>query len=66
MECRACVNLRFGPDSAAVATHDPLDGRQPHSGAFELGGRMKSLKDAKELAREGGEDPPAVGAAEQR
>lgn len=50
-EVKACPFAHFalGPDAAAVAVHDPLNGRKANPGPLEFALGVKPLKDAEEL-----------------
>lgn len=44
MDCRAAVNLRFGPNESSVAANDALHRGQTDANARELGRAVQALK----------------------
>ena len=44
MEAGALIDLRLGPNAAAVLVHNPLNRRQANSGPLKVLGAMQALK----------------------
>src|SRR5690349_19016979 len=66
VERRAAIDLRLGPDAAAVTADDALHGHEADTRTVELLRRVQPLKDAEELRREGHVESGAVVANEVR